>query len=113
MTSLVKEAYLESLNENCVSSLLSFNCASSSLSFLFADDGKRQSMLYYLPDEVNDKVRDAIDTIEEPVKVIFEDSRCDDCGVVGDKRLLPDFCHMEKTYQHPQPLKHFHSQDLQ
>jgi len=77
------------------------------------DDGKRQSMLYYLPDEVNDKVRDAIDTIEEPVKVIFEDSRCDDCGVVGDKRLLPDFCHMEKTYQHPQPLKHFHSQDLQ
>ena len=90
-----------------------FHCVSSSLSFLFADDGKRQSMLYYLPDEVNDKVRDAIDTIEEPVKVIFEDSRCDDCGVVGDKRLLPDFCHMEKTYQHPQPLKHFHSQDLQ
>lgn len=70
-------------------------------------------MLYFSSEEVSDAVREAIDGIDDNIQVIFEDVQCEDCGVVGDKRLLPEFCHMEKMYQHPQPLQHFHPQDLQ
>jgi len=76
------------------------------------DADKRRSMLYLSSEEVNARVREAVSGIREPVKVIFEDSQCEDCGVIGDKRLLPDFCHMERIYDHPQPLKHFHPEEL-
>ena len=82
--------------------------------FIFlADAEKRKAMLYLSSDEVSDAVSKAIDEVEDNIQVIFEDVKCEDCGVVGDKRLLPDFCHMEKMYKHPQPLQHFHPQDLQ
>ena len=70
-------------------------------------------MLYYEDEEVNAAVSQAIDNIESPIQVIFSDVKCDDCGIVGDKRLLPDFCHMEKLFTHPQPLRHFHPSELE
>ena len=76
------------------------------------DDDKRYSMLYLTTEEVRDRVSEAVESVEEAVQVIFEDARCEDCGVVGDKRLLPDFCHMEKMYHHPLPLHHYHPQQL-
>ena len=84
-----------------------------SIFIFFADAEKRKAMLYLSSDEVSDAVSKAIDEVEDNIQVIFEDVKCEDCGVVGDKRLLPDFCHMEKMYKHPQPLQHFHPQDLQ
>ena len=53
-------------------------------------------MLYYTDEEIRNKVNKVISDIETPIQVIFEDVQCQDCGVVGDKRLLPDYCHMEK-----------------
>ena len=70
-------------------------------------------MLYYEDEEVNTAVSQAIDNIESPIQVIFSDVKCEDCGIVGDKRLLPDFCHMERLFKHPQPLKHYHPSELQ
>ena len=70
-------------------------------------------MLYYEDEEVKTAVSEAIDNIESPIQVIFSDVRCEDCGVVGDKRLLSDFCHMERLFKHPQPLKHYHPSELQ
>ena len=69
-------------------------------------------MLYYTDEEIRNKVNKVISDIETPIQVIFEDVQCQDCGVVGDKRLLPDYCHMEKIYQHPLPLKHYHPKEL-
>ena len=77
------------------------------------DADKRQAMLYLTVDEVIDKIQEAVESISDPVQVIFEDVRCEDCGIVGDRRLLPDFCHMEKMYTHPQPLSHFHPAELE
>jgi hypothetical protein len=40
--------------------------------------------------------------------VIFVDSECSACGVVGDRRLLPDYCHMEEQLAHTGSLRHLH-----
>jgi len=76
------------------------------------DDDKRKGMLYLTEDEVFETVNESIKSIEKPIQVIFEDSECEHCGVKGDKRLLPDYCHMEQLFKHPQPLNHFHPREL-
>ena len=83
------------------------------LQMFLLDPDKRRAMLYYEDEEVNTAVSEAIDNIESPIQVIFSDVKCDDCGIVGDKRLLPEFCHMEKLFKHPRPLRHFHPSELQ
>ena len=32
--------------------------------------------------------------------MVFNDKRCADCGIIGDPRIMPKFCHMEKTIRH-------------
>ena len=34
-------------------------------------------------------------------QIIFNSYRCLSCGVEGDKRLLPQFCHMKPQMVHP------------
>ena len=70
-------------------------------------------MLYYEDEEVSAAISEAIEQIDSPVQVVFEDVRCEDCGIVGNRRLLPDFCHMERLFKHPQSLRHFHLSELQ
>lgn len=36
------------------------------------------------------------------LQIIFRKFKCVNCGAVGDKRLLPQFCHMEKILSHPE-----------
>jgi len=79
---------------------------------LSLDAEKRKGMLYLTEDEVYEKISTAIESIKKPITVIFEDSECEDCGIQGDRRLLSEYCHMERHYKHPEPLNHFHPQEL-
>ena len=45
-----------------------------------------------------------IDSIDRPLQIIFRDSKCLDCGVIGDRRLLPRYCHFELTLVHDKPI---------
>jgi hypothetical protein len=63
-----------------------------------------------------------IDSIETPLQIIFRDSQCLDCGVIGDRRLLPRYCHFEMTLVHGKPIavayhpderEEYHSLDLE
>ena len=45
-------------------------------------------------------------------QIIFKDYRCKACGVEGDHRLLPLFCHMEKESVHPGGYAKTHSQSM-
>ena len=46
-------------------------------------------------DEAREELDEVIRSMEGPVRVVFRDALCSACGVEGDRRLLPDFCHME------------------
>merc|ERR1719228_3061323 len=76
------------------------------------DKEERDKMLLVTDEEVRSQLDEALQKIDKPVKVVFEDSKCLNCGVLGDRRLLPDYCHMGEMYTHPAPLKHFHPSDL-
>ena len=51
--------------------------------------------------EIRDVVNNKINNIECPVRILFSDSVCVDCGEEGDPRLLSDWCHMEPCPIHP------------
>jgi len=74
---------------------------------------KRKEMLIATTEEVVEQVQEALDKIEEPIQVVFEDVQCEDCGVLGDRRLLPSHCHMAQLFSHPGVLRHFHSSKLE
>jgi len=76
------------------------------------DDGQRKEMLIATTEEVVEQVQEALDKIVSPVQVVFEDSECCSCGVVGDRRLLPGYCHMEPLLLHTQVLRHYHTEPL-
>lgn len=76
------------------------------------DPETRRGMLYLTEEEVSHKISDTLSTIQHPITVIFEDYECEDCGVQGDRRLLPDYCHMEPLFKHPEPLRHYHPKEL-
>lgn len=50
---------------------------------------------------------------DDPIQVIFQDAECSACGVIGDKRLLPDFCHFKEELVHRNPeMMPFHPKEL-
>jgi len=51
--------------------------------------------------DVRSRVLQKIEEIPTSIQIIFKDYRCRACGVEGDHRLLPLFCHMEKESVHP------------
>ena len=74
---------------------------------------QRRGLLVATEQEVVEQVEAALSRTAGPVQVVFEDSECEDCGVVGDARLLPAHCHLEPLLQHPGPLQTFHPAPLE
>ena len=72
-------------------------------------------------EEVREEFRNIFEDIGEPVKIVFNDKRCLDCGAIGDPRLLPKFCHMKRAkvhrvrhpkLVHPLEVESFHPEDI-
>ena len=51
--------------------------------------------------EVRNTLHENINKMGPPVQVVFNTSKCLDCSVVGDSRLLSKYCHMEPHLIHP------------
>ena len=60
----------------------------------------REVMNVLTESEIRDIIYDKINSIARPVKIIFSDSVCIDCGEEGDVRLMSEFCHMEPIQVH-------------
>ena len=66
--------------------------------------------------EVKETLTSLLGELGPPVQVVFNTSRCLDCSVVGDSRLLTKYCHMEPVMthpgmvesHHPEPVEHYH-----
>lgn len=86
------------------------------------DSEDRRRMLLVTDDDVHQILKREIDSIDRPLQIIFRDSKCLDCGVIGDRRLLPRYCHFEMTLVHDNPIpvpyhqddtEDFHTLDLE
>ena len=40
--------------------------------------------------------------------VAFETQKCEDCGVVNDVRLMPNYCHQAPIYKHMEKASRYH-----
>ena len=40
--------------------------------------------------------------------VSLSNQKCMDCGAIGDVRLMPNYCHQEVEYKHPQNTSRYH-----
>ena len=58
--------------------------------------------------EIRDIINNKMRNMESPVRIIFSDSVCVDCGEEGDPRLLSSWCHMEPCQVHPAPASPRH-----
>ena len=91
-------------------------------SFLQMPEPTRQSFQVMTDDEIRESFLEAFESIDDNsgrpwLKVIFNDKRCADCGVIADPRIMPKFCHMARTtrhpegepqWGHPEPVARFH-----
>eukprot|EP00090_Calanus_glacialis_P001173 TRINITY_DN10814_c0_g1_i2.p1 TRINITY_DN10814_c0_g1~~TRINITY_DN10814_c0_g1_i2.p1 ORF type:complete len:420 (-),score=100.19 TRINITY_DN10814_c0_g1_i2:746-2005(-) len=59
-------------------------------------------------DELVGLVRKCVQDLPPPVQVVFVDQKCLDCYEEGDRRLMSQYCHMQKTRKHPGKLKRVH-----
>ena len=58
--------------------------------------------------EIVSVLQAALTSLPAPVRVVFRDQRCVDCGEAGDRRLLSQFCHLDKCRKHPGRLQRVH-----
>ena len=58
--------------------------------------------------EVKETLTSLLGELGPPVQVVFNTSRCLDCSVVGDSRLLTKYCHMEPVMTHPGTVESHH-----
>ena len=59
---------------------------------------------------VIEQLKSKIETIGDAIEVIFPmDATCTACGVIGDRRLLPNFCHLIPIFIHPKKIQAYHS----
>jgi len=58
--------------------------------------------------EVAILMRELLSQVGPPVQVVFRSSQCLDCGLVGDPRLLPPFCHLEAHLVHREGVEQHH-----
>ena len=68
----------------------------------------RKDMNVLDDNEVKDLILEKIDQISNDVQIIFKQFLCKACGVEGDHRLLPLYCHMEKVSIHEKSYKRVH-----
>jgi len=59
-------------------------------------------------DEIRSILRESLGRMGEPVQVVFNTSKCKDCSVVADRRLLPKYCHMEPHLIHHGGIENHH-----
>ena len=55
--------------------------------------------------EIVSVLQSSLSLLPDPVQVVFRDQRCLDCGEAGDRRLLSQFCHLDKCRKHPGRLQ--------
>eukprot|EP00092_Neocalanus_flemingeri_P032227 GFUD01035027.1.p1 GENE.GFUD01035027.1~~GFUD01035027.1.p1 ORF type:complete len:416 (+),score=121.31 GFUD01035027.1:334-1581(+) len=58
--------------------------------------------------EITELIKKSIQDLPPPVQVVFQDQKCLDCYEEGDKRLMSQYCHMQKCKKHPGKLKRIH-----
>jgi len=58
-------------------------------------------------------LKNTLDTLPSPVQVVFRDQKCVDCGEQGDRRLLSQYCHLQKCLKHPGRLQRIHPGGLE
>ena len=63
-------------------------------------------------EEALQELEEVIRGMKEPIRVVFRDASCSACGVTSDRRLLPDYCHLEPEQTHPGRTEPFHPQTL-
>ena len=68
---------------------------------------ERLSFQVLTDDDIRETFKEAFESIDfncaRPwLKVVFNDKRCADCGVISDPRIMPKHCHMAKTTRHPE-----------
>lgn len=63
--------------------------------------------------EIVSLLQSSIACLPTPVQVVFRDQRCVDCGETGDKRLLSQFCHLDKCRKHPGRLQRVHPRGIE
>ena len=59
-------------------------------------------------DEIRSILKDNLGRMGQPVQVVFNTSKCLDCSVVADRRLLPKYCHMEPHLVHQGSVENHH-----
>ena len=64
------------------------------------DASAREAFNVLTDEEVKESINDAIENIGQNIKVIFRSKKCQDCGQIGDERLLSKYCHMQSTWIH-------------
>ena len=64
------------------------------------DPSAREAFNVLTDEEVKGALNEAIENIDEPLQVIFRTKKCQDCGQVGDDRLMLKYCHMQPTWIH-------------
>merc|ERR1712106_6415 len=58
--------------------------------------------------EIFSILKENLGKMGQPVQVVFNTSKCLDCSVEGDRRLLPKYCHMEPHLIHPGGVENHH-----
>ena len=75
---------------------------------ILSDPSVREVMNVMTDIEIRDILNNKIRSIQAPVRIIFSDSVCSDCGEEGDPRLMGEWCHMEPRLTHPGPVQPRH-----
>lgn len=60
----------------------------------------REAFNVLTDDEVRESLEETIEEMGQPMQVIFRTKRCQDCGQVGDDRLMTKYCHMQSMFIH-------------
>ena len=70
---------------------------------------QRKSFFMITQETAIDQLKSKIETIGSAIQVVFPmDARCTACGVIGDRRLLPNFCHLIPIFIHPKKIQAYH-----
>ena len=70
---------------------------------ILSDSSVREVMNVMTDVEIRDILNNKIRNIQAPVRIIFRESVCSDCGEEGDPRLMSEWCHMAPRLTHPGP----------
>ena len=86
---------------------------SASQQLLFNTEPELRLKMNVLDDaEVQTLLLNKICSMRGNVQIIFNHYKCTRCGCEGDKRLLPQYCHMDKHFIHPGSYQLQHAQGI-